>query len=201
MRSTSRFSSRRGQSAAAYGLALVVWVFALSVRAQSIISGTPSVASVAPFIDGGLREVANITLRFSVDDAASQGASYIANCAAEGIEPSCTPDSLTPQARGAVDLGKDFQLVTIPAVPYANATGRYTCAVNVLSGDNSATGDCQLVVVPPPKAHPRVNLVDFMSPAYAGMRNLLQLSMAEVQRRPVEDATGYFTIAGIHGMC
>jgi hypothetical protein len=155
----------------------------------------PSVANVAPFVDQGLREMANVTLNFTV---AGSGSTFTAFCPAEGVEPSCSSVSLrTPQASGSIDESKTFQIVTVPNVPYANATGRYACAISVQTSDGPA--DCQLVSVPPPEVQPRINIVSFMSTTYLGMRNLLLLSLAEIQSRPTEDATGYFALAGIHG--
>jgi hypothetical protein len=178
-------------------MVLFVLPLVAQTRTQAIL-GTPIVANIVPYVDDGLREMADITLNFTVADGSS--GDYTANCAAEGVTPSCASVSpLTPQASGSIDDSRKFQIVTVSNVPYANATGQYSCAINVRTSDGPAEGDCQLVSVPPPEAHPRVNVISFMSADYEGMRNLLLLSMAEIQSRPAEDATGYFALAGIHG--
>jgi len=149
--------------------------------------------------------MANITLKFSIDSAAvsgGRGIKYTASCAAEGAVPSCTPGRLVPQSSGSIVVGtsgtEDIQYVTVSQVPYANATGQYTCAVNIM-GDESVKSSCELVNIPPPPVFPRSNVFNFTTPYYQQSLDLLLQSFAAIQSKGPEDPTGWFALAGIHG--
>ena len=188
--------------------AFVIYTAALLLRAafgQNAFLDKPAVGSIVPYVDSGLREMANITLKFSINPSAFNGSDirYTASCAAEGVVPSCAPGSLTPQSSGTVGPSPNgsypVESVMISAVPYANATGQYTCAINVESSDSAE--NCELVDIPPPMVYPRINVADVATAAFEDSLNLLILSIAEMQSKPANDPTSWFAIAGIHGMC